>query len=182
MVPSSSDIGLGFTFHRHQLAVASQKPPTQEFSWGRLQRLLVPGSEMGGGGVERRSSAAVRDLLCVRSNRAAPALRAAATFAWTKRWCMGGYGHSSAPARASQPPSPAQNRVLDSARLPLRWPQLSRNMDQNGGTPTPLDPHHAGGKVREKDWQVLEIGTSEARFCSLRFGYVLRLFRVVHSI
>ena len=81
----------------------------------------------------------VRDLARVRAQRAAPALRAAASSAWTRRWwatlavavqqAVSSTALGSpwpAPPHASQLPGPELDRVLDLAeaagpsRLPLR--------------------------------------------------------------
>ena len=69
------------------LRVAERRKRTAypELRAGGPQRLLVFGSEVGG----RWNEAArglVRDLARVRAQRAPPALRAAATSAWTRRW------------------------------------------------------------------------------------------------
>ena len=96
------------------------------------------GSEIGG----RWNEAAqrlVRDLVRIRAQRAPPALQAAATSAWTRRWWAAlavavqqavtstALGSPwPAPPRASQPQGPELDRVLDLAeaegpsRLPLR--------------------------------------------------------------
>ena len=109
-----------------------------ELSSGGPQRLLVPGSEIGGGWNEAAQQL-VRDLARVRAQRAPLALRAAATFAWTRRWwatlavavqqAVSSTALGSpwpAPPHASQLPGPELDRVLDLAetagpsRLPLR--------------------------------------------------------------
>ena len=109
-----------------------------ELSSGGPQRLLVLGSEIGGRWNETAQHL-VRDLARVRAQRAPPALRAAATSAWTRRWwatlavalqqAVSSTALGSpwpAPPHASQPPGPELDRVLDLAeaagpsRLPLR--------------------------------------------------------------
>ena len=56
-----------------------------ELSSGGPQRLLVLGSEIRGRWNEAAQQL-VRDLAHARAQRAPPALRAAATSAWTRRW------------------------------------------------------------------------------------------------
>ena len=109
-----------------------------ELSSGGPQRLLVLGSEIGGRW-NKTAQHLVRDLARVRAQRAPPALRAAATSAWTRRWwatlavavqqAVSSTALGSpwpAPPHASQPPGPELDRVLDLAeaagpsRLPLR--------------------------------------------------------------
>ena len=109
-----------------------------ELSSGGLQRLLVLGSETSGRWNETAQHL-VRDLARVRAQRAPPALRAAATSAWMRRWwatlavavqqAVSSTALGSpwpAPPHASQPPGPELDRVLDLAeaagpsRLPLR--------------------------------------------------------------
>ena len=110
-----------------------------ELSSGGPQRLLVLGSEIGGRWRNETAQHLVRDLARVRAQRASPALRAAATSAWTRRWwatlavavqqAVSSTALGSpwpAPPHASQPPGPELDRVLDLAeaagpsRLPLR--------------------------------------------------------------
>ena len=122
------------------LRVAERRKRTTypELSSRGPQRLLVLGSEIGG----RWNEAAqrlVRDLVRIRAQRAPPALRAAATSAWTRRWWAAlavavqqavtstalGSPWPATP-HASQPQGPELDRVLDLAeaegpsRLPLR--------------------------------------------------------------
>ncbi|OLQ14690.1 hypothetical protein AK812_SmicGene1121 [Symbiodinium microadriaticum] len=108
-----------------------------ELSSGGPQRLLVLGSEIGGRWNETAQHL-VRDLARVRAQRAPPALRAAATSAWTRRWwatlavalqqAVSSTALGSpwpAPPHASQPPGPELDRVLDLAEAAgpsrLRW-------------------------------------------------------------
>ena len=85
------------------------------------QRLLVLGSEIGGRWNET-AQRLVRDLVRIRAQRAPPALRAAATSAWTRRWWA-------ALAVAVQ-------QAVTSTALGSPGP----------GNSIPLDFRHAGGK------------------------------------
>ena len=98
-----------------------------ELSSGGPQRFLVLGSEIGGRWNEAAQQL-VSDLARVRALRAPPALRAAATSAWTRRWwatlavavqqAVSSTPLGSpwpAPPHASQLPGPELDRVLDLA-------------------------------------------------------------------
>ena len=94
------------------------------------QRLLVLGSEIGGRWNET-AQWLVRDLVRIRAQRAPPALRAAATSAWTRRWWAAlavavQQVVTSTALGSPWPARPELDRVLDLAeaegpsRLPLR--------------------------------------------------------------